>query len=188
MRIIVLPSVVGYLDELVTILFEKRYFSYWDYANNYVEELLDEVYETLPTKPRKPAPSYFERYGNDMYYSTFKKSRRTIWYVFFRIYEENGEQIYQIRYIGNNHTCAKYFSTFDDYFLSWAVGVALENEDTRTELENINQKLSVANVQFSEIPRTSYTVQVYQALIELAEQKKELEKPRNPIGFLSGKK
>jgi DNA repair exonuclease SbcCD ATPase subunit len=48
------------------------------------------------------------------------------------------------------------------------------NEDTRSELDNINQKLSVANVQFSEI---------YQALIELADKKKELDKPRNPIGF-----
>jgi len=53
------------------------------------------------------------------------------------------------------------------------------NEDTCMELENINEKLSVANLQFSEI---------YRALIELADQKKELEKPRNPIGYLSGKK
>ena len=52
------------------------------------------------------------------------------------------------------------------------------NEDTRTQLENVNQRLSVANVQFSEI---------YQALIGLAEQKKELEKPRNPIGFVQSK-
>ena len=35
------------------------------------------------------------------------------------------------------------------------------------------------NMQFNEI---------YQALIELAEQKKELDKPRNPIGFLQPKK
>jgi hypothetical protein len=61
------------------------------------------------------------------------------------------------------------------------------NEDTQMQLDNINQTLSVANLQFSEIPRTSYKVQVYQALIELADQKKELEKPRKPIGYLSGK-
>ena len=48
------------------------------------------------------------------------------------------------------------------------------NEDTQTQIDNINQSLSVANTQFSEI---------YQALTELAERKKELEKPRNPIGF-----
>jgi hypothetical protein len=49
------------------------------------------------------------------------------------------------------------------------------NEETRAELDNINQSLSVANVQFSEI---------YQALIELADRKKELEKPRNKIGYI----
>ena len=46
----------------------------------------------------------------------------------------------------------------------------------------LNQKLEnfmiETNMQFSE---------VYQALIELAEQKKELDKPRNRIGFLSEK-
>jgi phage regulator Rha-like protein len=45
------------------------------------------------------------------------------------------------------------------------------NEDTQTQLDSIN-------LQFSEI---------YQALIELADQKKELEKPRKPIGYLSSK-
>jgi hypothetical protein len=43
----------------------------------------------------------------------------------------------------------------------------------------IDQRLSVANVQFSEI---------YQALIELADQRKELDKPRKPIGFLKPEK
>ena len=49
------------------------------------------------------------------------------------------------------------------------------NEDTRTELESINEKLSVTNIQFSEI---------YQALIGLADQKKELDNHRKPIGFI----
>ena len=48
------------------------------------------------------------------------------------------------------------------------------NEDTRRQLESINQTLSVSNMQFNEI---------YQAITMLAEQKKQLDKPRNPIGF-----
>jgi hypothetical protein len=52
------------------------------------------------------------------------------------------------------------------------------NEDTRRKLEFINQALSVSNVQFGEI---------YQALTELAEHKKELDKPRKPIGFIQNK-
>jgi len=49
-----------------------------------------------------------------------------------------------------------------------------------SDLSELNQRLESfmmeTNMQFSEI---------YQALIELAEHKKELEKPRNPIGYLS---
>ena len=48
-----------------------------------------------------------------------------------------------------------------------------------SELSELNQKLEIfmmeTNMQFCEI---------YQALAELAEQKKELNKPRNPIGFI----
>ena len=51
-----------------------------------------------------------------------------------------------------------------------------------SDLSELNQRLESfmmeTNMQFSEI---------YQALIELTEHKKELEKPRNPIGYLSKK-
>ena len=49
------------------------------------------------------------------------------------------------------------------------------NEDVQMRLDNIDQRLSVANIQFGEI---------YQALIDLADHKKELDKPRKQIGFL----
>jgi len=52
------------------------------------------------------------------------------------------------------------------------------NEDVQMRLDNIDQRLSVANIQFGEI---------YQALIDLADPKKEFEKPRKQIGYLSSK-
>ena len=48
------------------------------------------------------------------------------------------------------------------------------NEDTQMQIDSINQKLELTNIQFSEI---------YKSLIDFAEYKKELDKPRNPIGF-----
>ena len=45
---------------------------------------------------------------NNMYYTIFKKSKNTQWYVFFRVYKEKGEVIYQVRYISNNHVIAQY--------------------------------------------------------------------------------
>ena len=48
------------------------------------------------------------RYGKDLYYAVFPKNNRTTWYAFFTKYKENGEIIYLVRYIGNNHTIAQY--------------------------------------------------------------------------------
>jgi len=44
-----------------------------------------------------------------LYYAVFKKSRRTSWYVFFRMFSENGELIYKVIHITNNQVDAKYF-------------------------------------------------------------------------------
>jgi hypothetical protein len=43
-----------------------------------------------------------------MFYATFKKNKSTQWYVFFNIYADNGEAIYLVRYISNNHMIAQF--------------------------------------------------------------------------------
>ena len=108
MNVIVLPEVLDYLDDLVIILYAKNYFGFLETSSNYVKELLVEIKINLPTKQRKPAPEYFNKYGTGMEYASFKKNKRTTWYVFFETYEDNGEIIYLVRYIANNHTIAQY--------------------------------------------------------------------------------
>jgi len=107
MKIIVLPEVRQYLSELSWILYEKDYFSYYEMAEKYVDTLLDDIENTLPNRQKHTAPPYFQRYGKDLRYSIFRKSKHTQWYVFFNIYEENGELVYLVRYITNNHVVAK---------------------------------------------------------------------------------
>ena len=108
MKIVVLAKVQQYLESLKTILFEKEYFSFEDQAQGYVDELFDEIIGKLPTCTRKTAPAYFDRYGKNMYYAVFKKNKNTSWYVFFKTSWKNGEQIYKVRYIANNHTVAQH--------------------------------------------------------------------------------
>jgi len=108
MQVVFLPEVIDYLEELSIILYKKGYFSFENTALNYVTELYDEIVTTLPNRLRKPAPQYFDKYGKGMYYVAFKKNKRTSWYAFFRIYEENGKRIYQVRYIANNHTVTQH--------------------------------------------------------------------------------
>lgn len=108
MKVLFLPEVRQYFRELEDILFEKEYFGFEEFAVRYVRELILDIEKTLPIQVSKAAPSYFNQYGKGMYYAMFRKSKATQWYVFFTKYEENGEVIYLVRYISNNHIIARY--------------------------------------------------------------------------------
>jgi len=66
------------------------------------------IEKDLPLCLHKPAPAYFDKYGKNMKFTWFRKNKNTIWYVFFETYWENGETIYLVRYVANNHTIAQY--------------------------------------------------------------------------------
>ena len=100
MKVIALPEVREYLMELIQILYKKEYFGFEENAQKYVEELIFDI--------NKPAPPYFDRYGKKMLYATFRKNKATQWYVFFNVYQKDGEMIFIIRYISNNHVTAQY--------------------------------------------------------------------------------
>jgi hypothetical protein len=108
MRVILLPEVLEYLETLAEILYEDGYLSFEETALRYVIEVYDDIVKTLPIRIHKPAPKYFEKYGKEMEYAVFTKNKRTSWYVFFTTYNDNGEVVYLIRYIANNHTVAQY--------------------------------------------------------------------------------
>jgi hypothetical protein len=98
-----------YLENLVTILYEKGYFSWLDSSRKYVNELVEDMIKNLPARRHKPAPKRYAQYGKGLYYASFVKNKRTTWYAFFSKYQdENNQIIYLIRYIGNNHTDAQY--------------------------------------------------------------------------------
>jgi len=106
MKVLVLPEVRQYLYELSQILYEKNYFSFLDSSEKYVEELFEDIETTLPNRPKRMAPPYFDRYGKKMFYAIFRKNKTTQWYVFFNIYEIKDGLIYLVRYISNNHVIA----------------------------------------------------------------------------------
>ena len=107
MKVIVLPEVRQYLSELMWILYDSDYFGFFESAENYVETLFEDIKTSLPNRQKRPATPYFQRYGKNLFYSVFRKSKHTQWYVFFNIYEERDEKIYLVRHITNNHVAAK---------------------------------------------------------------------------------
>ena len=108
MKVLFLPEVRMYFRELQDILFEKEYFGFEESAVQYVRDLIFDIEATLPERVSKIAPPYFNRYGKELRYASFRKNRNTQWYVFFNKYRENGEVIYLVRYISNNHMIAQY--------------------------------------------------------------------------------
>lgn len=108
MKVLFLPEVRLYFQELQDILFEKEYFGFEESAVQYVRDLIFDIEATLPERVSKIAPPYFNRYGKELRYASFRKNRNTQWYVFFNKYRENGEVIYLVRYISNNHVIAQY--------------------------------------------------------------------------------
>jgi hypothetical protein len=108
MRVLFTPKVQDFYYELEIILLEKEYFSYKETADKYVADLFYGIETNLPKVRHKVASLYFNQYGKGMYYAAFRKSRNTTWYAFFTKYSENGETIYLVRYISNNHVIAQY--------------------------------------------------------------------------------
>lgn len=108
MKIVFLPETLVYFNRLSDILYEQGYFSFKDNSLKYVDDLLEDIKLHLHSKVKKPAPGHFEKYGHNLLYAVFPKNNTTFWYIFFNIYRQNGELVYLIRYVSNNHVIAQY--------------------------------------------------------------------------------
>ena len=107
-KVLFIPEIRKYFDDLVPFLYEMGYFSYLDSSKKYVKGLVDDIMANLPIKLHKPAPPHFDKYGKGMKYAAFRKNRHTTWYAFFKTYQQNDEVFYLVRYISNNHVIAQY--------------------------------------------------------------------------------
>ena len=77
-------------------------------AIDYSEKLFRDIHANLHRKVKKGAPAYFKRYGTDIFYSSFKRSKHTVWYVFYSVHSIDGETVYLVRHLTNNHIIARY--------------------------------------------------------------------------------
>jgi len=100
-------DVLSFLDELIDILIEKEYFSFYEYSAQYIEDLVLYVENNITSRQHKKAPVYFNKYGDNLFYITYQRNKRTTWYILF---QKTG-LYYFIRHITNNHTAeSQYFS------------------------------------------------------------------------------
>lgn len=104
MRVVFAPEVEEDLYELIEVLVDKGYLGTYLFAFSYVEDLITYIQQNIHSKLKKKAPTFFERYGKDMYYITYKRNSNTTWYVFFSIVKD----VYFVKYITNNHVSGSY--------------------------------------------------------------------------------
>ena len=105
-KVLFLPEVADQFLELAEVLYNEGYLGFKDIAIDYAENLFHDIQSNLPHKLRKDAPEYFERYGKELFYSSFPRNKHTTWYVFYSVHEVDSDTIYLIRYLGSNHVIA----------------------------------------------------------------------------------
>ena len=104
-QVIYSNSVSHILLELFVILYEKGYFSFKDTAKSYIDKLMDYGERYIGIIPVKNANIYFNRYGIDLKYITYRANKNTTWYILY----QQRDDIFLIRHITNNHVAAQYF-------------------------------------------------------------------------------
>jgi len=101
-------NVLLFLDELIDILIEKEYFSYYESSVQYIEDLVYYVEKNISLLHHKKAPVYFSKYGSELFYITYQRNKQTTWYILF----QKSKQSYFIRHIINNHSFeCQYFNS-----------------------------------------------------------------------------
>jgi len=88
---------IYFFNFLISALLENHYFSYYENAEKYVFQIMDDIEKTISTKKKYISPELYKKYGSQ--YITIKGGNRTTWYAFF---EQSGDR-YIINHITNNH-------------------------------------------------------------------------------------
>lgn len=92
-----LPEIENFINDLNDLLFEKEYFSFYEYASTYVDNLTFFIERELHHFPHKKTPKKLKNFGS--FYVFYKPNNRTTWYIFF---EKRGNR-YLITHLTNNH-------------------------------------------------------------------------------------
>jgi hypothetical protein len=104
-KVIYTNEIEFFLDELGILLFETKYFSFPKNAEIYIDQLTCYAEQYIGILPGKNAPFYFNRYGSNLKYITYRANKTTSWYIFY----QQQDNVYLVRHITNNHVAAQYF-------------------------------------------------------------------------------
>ncbi len=80
-KIIYIPEVEIFLEDLVDILFYEEYFGFEDAAQSYAEKIVHFIEQDIQNFPARKTLEILKNFGSN--YIFYKSTQRTTWYVFF---------------------------------------------------------------------------------------------------------
>lgn len=86
------------LDDLAQILYKKKYFSFIDDVDEYIDKIYDFVENNVEHPISKLTPRQFQKFGKK--YIKYKANANTTWYIFF----DQKDNQFIINHILNNHS------------------------------------------------------------------------------------
>ena len=97
-EIIYSPLFIEELDELAMVLYQKKYFSFLEDVDVYIDKIYDFVDCTIEYPITKNSPKKLQKYGKK--YLRYKANNQTTWYIFF---DQKGNH-FLVNHILNNHS------------------------------------------------------------------------------------
>lgn len=98
-------AALQFFDNLVKALIKNGYFSIEENAIEYKRDVKTFIEFNIEKQQHKVAPSEFDKFGKNLKYISYKRSKRTTWYIFF----VGMNNSFVIKHITNNHLSAQYF-------------------------------------------------------------------------------
>lgn len=86
------------LDDLAQILYTKKYFSFIEDVDQYIDKIYDFVENNIEHQTTKVTPSKFHQFGKK--FIKYRANTNTTWYIFF----DQKDNQFIINHILNNHS------------------------------------------------------------------------------------
>lgn len=96
-KLVYTSYVIGYLDDLVRILYKKEYFGFMETAEEYVLNIYDFISKNIKLSQHRLTPKSLQHLGSN--YIFYRVNKRTTWFVLFEKKNEN----FLITGVLNNH-------------------------------------------------------------------------------------
>lgn len=89
---------VSELDDLAKVLYQRKYFSFVEDVDVYIDKIYDFVENNVEYPTSKISPENFQKYGKK--YFRYDANSQTSWYIFF----DQKDHRFLVNHILNNHS------------------------------------------------------------------------------------